>query len=70
MMIEKHDEQSLRNFHDDFRRSLLMHRKGRFRCFFKLIFPNEVSPFDADIDVFDQLDFRPWLTTLSVGSNI
>ncbi len=47
-----------------------MHRKGRFRCFFKLIFPNEVSPFDADIDVFDQLDFRPWLTTLSVGSNI
>lgn len=40
-----------------------MHRKGRLRCFFKLLFPREVSPFDADIDLIEQLDFRPWLTT-------
>lgn len=49
-------------FHDDFRRSLLMHRKGRLRCFFHLIFPNDVCPFDAEIAVLDQLDFRLWLT--------
>lgn len=62
MTIEKHDEQALRMFHDDFRRSLLMHRKGRLRCFFHLIFPIEASPFDAEIDTLDQLDFRLWLT--------
>lgn len=61
MMHEKHDEQALRIFHDDFRRSLLMHRKGRLRLFFNLTFPTEISPFDADIDILDQLDFRLWL---------
>lgn len=61
MTTEKHDEQALRMFHDDFRRSLLMHRKGRLRCFFQLIFPTEVSPFDADIEILDQFDFRLWL---------
>lgn len=62
MSPEKHDELALRMFHDDFRRSFLMHRKGRLRCFFYLIFPNEPCPFDADHDVLDQLDFRLWLT--------
>jgi diguanylate cyclase len=62
MTTEKHDEQALRMFHDDFRRSLLMHRKGRLRFFFQLIFPTETSPFDADIEILAQLDFRLWLT--------
>jgi diguanylate cyclase len=62
MTTEKHDEQALRMFHDDFRRSLLMHRKGRLRCFFNLIFPTELSPFDSEIDILKQLDFRLWLT--------
>ncbi len=61
MAAEKHDEQALRMFHDDFRRSLLTHRKGRLRLFFYLIFPKETSPFDAEIDILDQLDFRLWL---------
>ena len=58
---EKSDEQALRIFHDDFRRALLMHRKGRLRCFFKLMFPLEEGPLDSEVSVLEQLDFRVWL---------
>lgn len=62
MPTEMYDEQALRLFHDDFRRSMLMHRKGRLSCFSRLIFPSECSPCGAEVETLRQLDFRVWLT--------
>ena len=59
--MEKHGEKALRNFYDDFRRALLMHRKGRLRFFSKILFPNDESPLDLEVPVLEQLDFRAWL---------
>ena len=39
--MEERGEKALRSFYDDFRRALLMHRKGRLRLFFKLLFRND-----------------------------
>lgn len=59
--MERNDEHALRVFHDDFRRALLMHRKGRLRLFCKLMFPSEESLLDSDVSLLEQLDFRVWL---------
>ena len=59
--MEERGEKALRSFYDDFRRALLMHRKGRLRLFFKLLFPNDESPLDLEVSVLEQLDFRVWI---------
>lgn len=59
--MEKHGEKAMRDFYDDFRRALLMHRKGRLRFFSKILFPNDESPLDLGAPVLEQLDFRAWL---------
>jgi diguanylate cyclase len=59
--MEERGEKALRSFYDDFRRALLMHRKGRLRLFFKLLFRNDESPLDLEVSVLEQLDFRVWL---------
>ena len=56
--MEERGEKALRSFYDDFRRALLMHRKGRLRLFFKLLFRNDESPLDLEVSVLEQLDFR------------
>lgn len=60
--MEKRDEPSLRIFYDDFRRALMMHRKGRLQLFSKLLFPDDESALDSDASLLENLDFRIWLT--------
>ena len=59
--MEKHGDKASRIFYDDFRRALLMHRKGRLRFFSKILFPNDESLLDLEVPVLEQLDFRAWL---------
>jgi hypothetical protein len=61
-IAEKLESYDLQRFRNDFRRAMLMHRKGRLTLFFRLYFPMEEPLFGQGRDLFEQLDFRQWLT--------
>ncbi|MDZ7937307.1 MAG: GGDEF domain-containing protein [Rhodoferax sp.] len=50
------DGVDLRRFHGQFRRGLLMHRKGRLGLFFLLQFPQSIVASTSGLDVRTQLD--------------
>lgn len=52
-----------RVFYDNFRRALLMHRKGRLEFFAELILPKmERHQENLNLDLLNKIDFRVWLT--------
>jgi diguanylate cyclase len=55
------DGVDLRRFHGQFRRGLLMHRKGRLGLFFLLQFPQRIVAASSGVDVRTQLDVVQWL---------
>lgn len=55
------DSVDLRRFHGQFRRGLLMHRKGRLGLFFLLQFPQLIVAQSSGADVRTQLDVLQWL---------
>lgn len=61
-IAEKLESYDLQRFRNDFRRAVLMHRKGRLTLFFRLHFPMEEPLFSEGRDLLAQLDFRQWLT--------
>jgi len=61
-IAEKLESYDLQRFRNDFRRALLMHRKGRLTLFFRLHFPMAEPLFGQGKDLLEQLDFRQWLT--------
>lgn len=56
------NDRNARAFHDDFRRALLMHRKGRLGFFAKLILPDMGDQEVSDVEILNALDYRVWLT--------
>lgn len=61
-IAEKLESYDLQRFRNDFRRAMLMHRKGRLTLFFGLHFPMAEPLFGQGRDLLEQLDFRQWLT--------
>jgi len=61
-IAEKLESYNLQRFRNDFRRAVLMHRKGRLTLFFRLHFPMAEPLFGEERDILAQLDFRQWLT--------
>jgi len=61
-IAEKLESYDLQRFRNDFRRAVLMHRKGRLTLFFRLHFPMAEPLFGEGRDLLEQLDFRQWLT--------
>ncbi len=61
-IAEKLESYDLQRFRNDFRRAVLMHRKGRLTLFFRLHFPKAEPLFGEGSDLLEQLDFRQWLT--------
>lgn len=61
-IAEKLESYDLQHFRNDFRRAVLMHRKGRLSLFFRLHFPLAEPLFGEGRDILEQLDFRKWLT--------
>jgi diguanylate cyclase len=55
------DSEDLRRFHGQFRRGMLMHRKGRLGLFFLLQFPQHIVAPSSGLDVRTQLDVVQWL---------
>jgi diguanylate cyclase len=55
------DSVDLRRFHGQFRRGMLMHRKGRLGLFFLLQFPQHIVETSSGLDVRTQLDVLQWL---------
>jgi diguanylate cyclase len=55
------DSEDLRRFHGQFRRGVLMHRKGRLSLFFLLQFPRHIVAPSSGLDVRTQLDVLQWL---------
>jgi diguanylate cyclase len=56
------DSEDLRRFHGQFRRGVLMHRKGRLRLFYLLQFPQHIVEPSSGLGVRTQLDVLQWLT--------
>lgn len=61
-IAEKLESYDLQRFRNDFRRAVLMHRKGRLSLFFRLHFPTAEPLFGEGRDLLEKLDFRQWLT--------
>jgi diguanylate cyclase len=61
-IAEKLESYNLQRFHKDFRRALLMHRRGRLSLFFRLLLPMAEPLFGEKKNILDRLDFRKWLT--------
>lgn len=61
-IAEKLGGDDLQRFRNDFRRAVLIHRKGRLALFYHLRFPVAKPLFGEGIDLLEQLDFRQWLT--------
>jgi diguanylate cyclase len=55
------DSEDLRRFHGQFRRGILMHRKGRLGLFYLLQFPQHIVETSSGLDVRTQLDVLQWL---------
>jgi diguanylate cyclase (GGDEF)-like protein len=61
-IAEKLENDELQRFRNDFRRAMLMHRKGRLSLFFGLLFPLADPLFGEGMDIQEQLDFKHWLS--------
>lgn len=60
-IAENLENNDLHRFHADFRRAVMMHRKGRLNFFFRLHFPTVEGPLDESVGTLEYLDFRHWL---------
>jgi len=61
-IAEKLENDDLQRFRNDFRRAVLVHRKGRLSLFFHLHFPMADPLYGKGRDILKQLDFRQGLT--------
>lgn len=61
-IAEQLENDDLQRFRNDFRRAVLMHRKGRLTLFYHLHFPLADPLFGEGKEIVEQLDFRQWLT--------
>ncbi|MDR3414467.1 MAG: GGDEF domain-containing protein [Formivibrio sp.] len=60
-IAEQLENNDLHRFRNDFRRAVMMHRKGLLNFFFRLHFPNVDGPLDESVGTLEYLDFRHWL---------